>query len=51
MNISILLPFKENYSKKIAGAVSLFVNDTVNISNFKKNIIIYGSTNEKDYLR
>ena len=50
MNISILLPFKENYSKKNAGAVSLFVNDTANISKFKKNIIIYGSTNSKDYL-
>ena len=50
MNISILLPFKENYSKKIAGAVSLFVNDTVNISNFRKNIIVYGSTKKKDYL-
>ena len=50
MNISILLPFKENYSKKIAGAVSLFVNDTVNISNFRKNIIVYGSTDKKDYL-
>ena len=50
MNISILLPFKENYSKKKAGAVSLFVNDTVNVSNFNKNIIIYGSTDQKDYL-
>ena len=50
MNISILLPFKENYSKKKAGAVSLFVNDTSNVSNFKKNIIIYGSTDQKDYL-
>ena len=29
MNISILLPYKENYSKKIAGAVSLFVNDII----------------------
>ena len=50
MNISILLPFKENYSKKTAGAVSLFVNDTANISKFKKDIIIYGSTNSEDYL-
>jgi len=50
MNISILLPFKENYSKKIAGAVSLFVNDTSNVSKFKQNIIVYGSTNRKDFL-
>ena len=50
MNISILLPFKENYSKKIAGAVSLFVNDTSNVSKFKQSIIVYGSTNRKDFL-
>ena len=50
MNISILLPYKENYSKKIAGAVSLFVNDTLNVSEFKNNITVYGSTDRKDYL-
>ena len=38
MNISILLPFKENYSKEIAGAVSLFVKDTSSISSFKNTI-------------
>jgi len=50
MNISVLLPYKENYSKKIAGAVSLFVNDTINVSDFKKNITVYGSTDRRDYL-
>ena len=35
MNISILLPYKENYSKDIAGAVSLFVNDTSKVSFLK----------------
>ena len=50
MNISVLLPYKENYSKKIAGAVSLFVNDTVNVSDFKNDITVYGSTNRRDYL-
>ncbi len=50
MKISILLPYKENYSKDIAGAVSLFVNDTSNVSKFKKNITVYGSTNKKDFL-
>ena len=29
MKISILLPFKENFSPSYAGAVSLFVNDTL----------------------
>ena len=37
MKISILLPYKENFSPKYAGAVSLFVNDTVKNSKFFKN--------------
>ncbi|MBD1135880.1 glycosyltransferase [Pelagibacterales bacterium SAG-MED47] len=50
MNISILLPYKENYSKQMAGAVSLFVKDTSNVSCFKKNITIFGSTNSRKFL-
>ena len=50
MNISILLPYKENYSKNYAGAVSIFVNDTNNFSKFKKKIKVYGFTNEKQKL-
>ena len=50
MKISILLPLKENYSKDFAGAVSLFVNDIYNVSKFKKDIIIFGSTKTKNYL-
>ena len=38
MKISILLPYKENYTDNYAGAVSLFINDTTKLSNFKKNI-------------
>ena len=45
MKISILLPYKENYSPSYAGAVSLFVNSTSNISKYKKDITVYGSTN------
>ena len=37
MKISILLPYKENFSPVYAGAVSLFVKDTVKISKYKKN--------------
>ena len=44
MKISILLPYKENYSKIYAGAVSIFVNSTSKISKFKNKITIYGST-------
>ncbi len=47
MNISILLPYKENFSESYAGAVALYVNDTVRISKHKKNITIYGNTNFK----
>jgi len=44
MKISILLPYKENFSPSYAGAVSLFVNSTSNISKFKNEITIYGNT-------
>ena len=44
MKISILLPYKENFSPNYAGAVSLFVSQTVKYSNFKKDITIYGNT-------
>ena len=50
MKISILLPFKENYSKSKAGAVSLFVKDTFNKSKFKSDTNIFGSTDCTDYL-
>ena len=47
MNISILLPYKENFSESYAGAVALYVNDTVKISKHRKKITIYGNTNFK----
>ena len=50
MKISILLPYKENYSLEYAGAVSLFVKDTSKLSKYKSNITVYGSTNYKKYL-
>ena len=50
MKISILLPYKENYSVNYAGAVSLFINDTTKLSKFKKNIRIFGSTDFKSRL-
>ena len=43
MKISILLPYKENFSPKYAGAVSLFVNDTVKNSKFSKDTYVFGS--------
>ena len=44
MKISILLPYKENFSPTYPGAVSLFVYETSKESNYKKNIRVYGST-------
>ena len=48
MKISILLPFKENFSPSYAGAVSLFVNDTIKISKYKNNTCIFGNTKFKN---
>ena len=45
MKISILLPYKENFSPEYPGAVSLFVYETTKISRFKKDIIVFGNTN------
>ena len=47
MKISILLPYKENFSPEYPGAVSLFVYETSKISRFKSKIIVYGSTKLK----
>jgi len=43
MKISILLPYKENFSSNYAGAVSLFVKDTSINSKYKKSIYVYGN--------
>ena len=47
MKISILLPYKENFSPDYPGAVSLFVYETSKISKFKKLINVYGNTDYK----
>ena len=47
MKISILLPYKENFSPIYPGAVSIFVKDTTLCSKYRENITIFGSTNYK----
>ena len=47
MKISILLPYKENFSPEYPGAVSLFVNETSKISLYKNEITVFGNTNFK----
>ena len=52
MKISVLLPYKENFSTQYAGAVSLLLKDTINLSKYKNNIKVFGSTNyKKDILK
>ena len=48
MKISILLPYKENYSPSYAGAVSLFINETIKYSKYKKSTTVFGYTEYKD---
>ena len=50
MKISILLPYKENFSPNYAGAVSLFVNDITENSIYKKTTNIFGNTIYKKFL-
>ena len=50
MKISILLPYKENFSPIYPGAVSLFLKDTIPLSKFKNDILVYGNTNYKTKL-
>ena len=47
MKISILLPYKENFSPEYPGAVSLFVYETSKKSKYKKNIVVFGNTSFK----
>jgi len=44
MKISILLPYKENFSPSYAGAVSIFIKDTMKLSKFRNHITVYGNT-------
>ena len=48
MKISILLPYKENFSPEYPGAVSLFVYETTKNSKFKNKITIFGNTHFKE---
>ena len=50
MKISILLPYKENFSPNYAGAVSIFVKDTNEKSIFKKDSYVFGNMDYKKRL-
>ena len=48
MKISILLPYKENFSPLYPGAVSLFINSMNKLSIYRNKITVYGSTDLKE---
>ncbi|MDC3391249.1 glycosyltransferase, partial [Candidatus Pelagibacter sp.] len=50
MKIASILPYKENYTKNGSGAVSLWVSDFLRDSIYKKDTLVIGSTNKKNYL-
>ena len=50
MKIASILPYKENYTQKGAGAVALWISDFIRDSVYKKNTYIIGSTNNRNYL-
>ena len=47
MKISILLPYKENFSENYAGAVSIFVKDIIKNSSYSKSTKVFGHTSFK----
>ena len=50
LKIATILPYKENYSYEKASAASLWVAEFYKFSKFKKNNIIFGSTQSKNFL-
>tara|TARA_A100001015_G_scaffold105596_1_gene117183 strand:+ start:2011 stop:4113 length:2103 start_codon:yes stop_codon:yes gene_type:complete len=50
MQIATLLPYKEDYSPSLSGAVSIHVSNLYKYSKYKKHITIWGNTNSKKYL-
>ena len=50
IKIATILPYKENYTYKNAGAAALWVRDFFKYSKYKKDNYIFGSTSTKDYL-
>ena len=50
MKIASILPYKENYTSKGAGAVSLWVNDFMKFSKYKKDIMVFGNSKPNNYL-
>ena len=50
MKIASILPYKENYTYKGAGAVALWISEFMRDSIYKKNTFVIGSTSNKKFL-
>ena len=50
MKIASILPYKENYTQKGAGAVALWISEFMRDSIYKKNTFVIGSTSNKKFL-
>ena len=50
MKIASILPYKENYTIKGAGAVALWISDFMRDSIYKKDTFVIGSTYNRNYL-
>ena len=50
MNIGILLPYKEDYTPKYSGAVSIHVSNLIKYSKYKNKTTVFGNTLKKNYL-
>ena len=51
MKISILLPYKENFSPTYPGAISIFLHGIILKSKYKNKITVYGNTKYKKKIR
>ena len=50
IKIMTILPYKENYTKTKAQAAAIWVHDFLKYSRYKKDTIIIGNTNSKNFL-
>jgi len=50
MKIVTLLPYKEDYTPRYSGAVSIHVSNLIKFSKFKKSIYVYGNTSNRKFL-
>ena len=50
MKISVLLPYKENFSPLYPGAISIFLHGIILKSKFRNKITVYGNTKYKKKL-